>query len=111
MKQFLEFLEHFGIHVNESSSPVLLFACCVLLLSSVALLCLVNIVFYFVTMFILENKKVIDIITRKMPPFIIHILNFYKKTRIGYVIMEFIRLFICIGSIAGLCFRIVHGLM
>lgn len=110
MKQFFEFLEYLGIHVNESSSPILLFACVILVLSSVALLCLVNIVFYYITMFILDNKKLIDIIRRKMPPFVIKILHLYKKTRIVYVITEFIFLFICIGSIAWLCFRIVRGL-
>lgn len=46
-----------------------------------------------------------------MPPFVIRILNLYKKTRIGYVIIEFISLFICIGSITWLCFRIIRGLM
>lgn len=59
---------------------MVLFACCILVLSSVALICLVNIVFYFLTKYILDNKKkVLDIITRKMPTFVIHILNLYKR--------------------------------
>ena len=62
MKEFLEFLNHFGIHltVNESSSPILGFCVVILVLSILALLCVLNIIIYLIVLNISENKYILD---------------------------------------------------
>lgn len=60
MTNFIEFLNSIGIHVSEDSSPILLFACSVCILSIVSLLCFINIMFYFSILFILDNEKILS---------------------------------------------------
>lgn len=47
MKSFFEFLNYFGIHISESSPPIVLFSCSILVLSIVALSCFINIMLYY----------------------------------------------------------------
>lgn len=55
LTQIFEYLKIFGIHINDSSSPLVLFACSVLILSVKVLLCFINI-FICVSVILLLDK-------------------------------------------------------
>nr|AWN55951.1 hypothetical protein [Pleurotus pulmonarius] len=110
MKEFLEFLNHFGIHltVNESSSPILGFCVVILVLSILALLCVLNIIIYLIVLNISENKYILDKISEYKLFFKIFIL--YKNTRLVYLAFEFMFLIINLFSIIYLCGRVAYGI-
>jgi hypothetical protein len=108
MNQLINFLNSIGIHVNisESSSPVLLFAFSILVLSLIVLSCILNIILYLCVIYISENNQVIlDIISKYK--LLLKIFNIYKKTRMFYLVIEFILLLFSLGSIIWLCFRVL----
>ena len=109
MSNFLEFLNSIGIHVNENSAPILLFACSIWILAIVSMLCFINIMFYFSILYILDNEKVL--IKLSQWPFLIKIINFYKSIRTGFIVFELILFIISLGSIIWLCSRIIFGLL
>ena len=66
MQNITDFLRILGINItiNESSSPIVLFACVILVLSVIALLCFINIVLYFTILYITEHKIFTDKINK-----------------------------------------------
>ena len=62
MQNIIDFLHIFGINmkVNESSSPILIFACVILVLGLVCLLCSIQIVLYIAVLYITANELLLS---------------------------------------------------
>ncbi|BCG68828.1 hypothetical protein (mitochondrion) [Collybia sordida] len=107
MKDVMEFLNNLGIHVNisESSDPIVLFSCSVLVLSIIALFSFMQIYLYILILYISDNKYVIDRISKYS--ILVKIMDLYKKTRIGYIFFELCLFLVCMCSIIWLCIRIL----
>lgn len=111
MKELIDLLKLLGVHVNisESSSPILLFACSILVLSIIALFCFINILLYFTILHITDNKLLLDKLSRYI--ILVKIINLYRQTRIAYLLFEVILFLVSLGSVIWLCSRVVYGLM
>ena len=105
-----ELLAHYGVYLNidESSSPVILFALSILILSFVAMWCFITIVLYLGFLYLMENKVLLEASKYNI---IVKILNVYKKTRLFYLVIEIALFLISLGSIILLSGRIVFGLI
>ena len=110
MQNITDFLRLLGINItiNDSTSPIVLFACVILVLSIIALLCFINIVIYFTVLYLTEHKIFIDKISEYK--YILKIINIYRKTRLPYLLFEIILYLICSCSIIWFCIRIIYGL-
>lgn len=110
MSELLAFLNFVGIHlnVNESSSPIALFCVVVLVFAVISLLCVVNIIIYLVVKYISETKVLLDKISKHVLLF--KLFKLYKKTRLFYIVIDFVLLLVNIGSIIWLCLRLINGL-
>jgi hypothetical protein len=60
--QIYEYLSVFGIHIDDSSSPLVLFACSMLILSIIVLLCFINILIYVIVILLVDknNDKLVE---------------------------------------------------
>jgi len=106
MIEIINFLNNIGIHINisDSSSPVLLFVFSILVLSLINLFCVLNIILYLCVIYISSNQEILDKISKNI--LLLKIFNFYKNTRIFYLVIEFIFLLFILGSIIWLCIRV-----
>ena len=106
-----ELLALYGVYLNidESSSPVILFALSILILSFVAMWCFITIVLYLGFLYLMENKVLLEKASKYN--IIVKILNVYKKTRLFYLVIEIALFLISLGSIILLSGRIVFGLI
>lgn len=109
MNILMDFLKLFGINVNinENTSPFLILLCCILVLNIIGLLCFINFLLYFVVIYITEHKILLDKISDK--PYLLKVLNIYKKMRFSYLIFDISLFFISIGSVIWLCSRIIFS--
>lgn len=104
--------KYFGINNFDSSLaenlPIEVFlALSILLLSVISLSCIVNIFFYFIVLFAFDSKYIKD----KMEKWNIlkRVINFYRNTRIFFIIFEF-SLFIFVNwVIISSCYKIVSA--
>lgn len=106
MKNLLEFINAFGIPVDESTPIIILFAAYYFILSMGVLLNVLNICIYLLSLYILSNEKVLSMISSKYV-FIHKIILFYKKTRIGFIVFEVILLLFCLFLMIGISYGLV----
>ena len=108
MKNFLDFINLFGIqlNINENTNPIVLIALSYLIFTCIILLSVVNISIYLLSLYIINNNKFLNKIVNKYP-FINKIINFYSSTRIGFILLELLLLFASIGYMISLCIRIL----
>ena len=85
MKNLFEFINTFGIPVDDSTPFIIVFAAYYLILSVGVLLNVLNICIYLLSIYILSNEKLLSKISSKYV-FIHKIILFYKKTRIGFIV-------------------------
>ena len=106
-----ELLLSWGINLNidDTSSPLVLFALSVLLLSLVAMWCFITIVLYLVFLYLMENKLLLEKVSKYS--IIVKFISLYKKTRLIYLFVEIALFLISLGSIILLSGRIVFGLI
>ena len=71
---------------NATDSPVFLLSACVLIFSIIALLCAINIIFYFTVLYLVENKTLLEKISKYK--IILKLVNFYKKITMFYLIID-----------------------
>lgn len=111
MKDLIAFLNSLGFNITltENPSPLLLFALCILVFSLISLFCIINIIMYLLVVYVSDNKKVLEIVSKHA--WVLKIFNLYKQTRIVYLVGEFIFLIFVVCSMIWLCYRIVNGLM
>ena len=87
MKNLLEFINYFGISVNETTPDIVIFAGYYLILSVFILLNVFNISMYLLSIYILSHEKILYKIPEKYV-FILKFITFYKNIRIGFIIFE-----------------------
>lgn len=80
MKEFFYFFNLLGIPVSGNSSPILLFACVILVLTIVILLYFINIILYISVLYVLEHKYIIDKLTKYF--YLNKLISFYGKSRL-----------------------------
>ena len=104
---FLKLLEYIGINIQltETSNPWLTFACGILCLAFICLWCFVNILMYFISLYILETKYFLDIISKY--EFLLKFLNFFKSIRLYYILSESIAFIFAMGFIIFLCLKVI----
>ena len=107
MKNLMNLLHYLGISIdiNNSTSPIVLLAFSILGLSTIGLLCFVNILIYISILYITEHKIFLDKISKYI--LLVKIVNLYRKTRIAFIIFEVVLFFFSIGSVIWFCFRII----
>nr|WVH38184.1 hypothetical protein [Lenzites betulinus] len=106
MKNILEFINAFGIHVDESTPLVVLLAGYYLILSVWILLNVLNICIYLLSLYILSNERFISKISSKYV-FIHKIVLYYQKTRIGFIVFEVILLLFSLSLMIGISYGLV----
>lgn len=103
----IEYFKSFGLKVSESTDPLLLLLCVLVILSIIALLCVLNILLYGGIVYIFEDKARFEKYTKNLPSFLMYILNIYKQTRIVYIFYEVLLLLVCLLSIIWLGGRVI----
>lgn len=108
MKDVMEYLSSFGIHVNisESSDPIVLVCISILILSIIALISFMQIFLSLGVLYISEHKYIQGKISKYR--ILDKIMSFYKKTRLGYIFFEVCLFLVCIFSIIWLCLKIIY---
>lgn len=105
MKNLFEWLNTFGIYVDESAPPIVLLALYYLILSVFILLNVINII-YLLSLYIVTHEKFLS----KIPVKYIYIhkfILFYKKIRISFIIYETILLLICLIIMISISYGLV----
>jgi hypothetical protein len=84
MSEVMQYLSNWGVHVNISggSDPMLLFFCCILVLSIVFLVSFIQVLLYFAVLYITDHKYIIDKISNYIV--LVKIMNIYKHTSASY---------------------------
>lgn len=106
MKNLFEWLNTFGIYVDESAPPIVLLALYYLILSVFILLNVINIIMYLLSIYIVSHEKFLS----KIPVKYIYIhkfILFYKKIRISFIIYETILLLICLIIMISISYGLV----
>jgi hypothetical protein len=103
----INYFKSFGLNVSESTDPLLLLLCILVILSVIALLCVLNILLYGVIVYMFADKARLERFTKNLPPFLMYILNIYKKTRLVYIFYEVLLLLVCLLSIIWLGGRVI----
>ena len=106
MNGLIEFLNTFGIHVDNKTPDVIILSGYYLILSVIVLINVVNIMFYLGCIYILSNEKLINKIPSKYV-YVHKILIFYKNIRVVYIISEFVLLLMCLFIMIGTGYSLV----
>ncbi len=106
MNNLLDFLNTFGIPVDDSTPSIILLSSYYLVLSIFILFNVINISLYLFSIFLLTNDKILSKIPEKYL-FLHKLINFYKNIRIGYIIFEVILLIFLITLMIIISFGIV----
>lgn len=109
MYNFYNFFKVFGFSVNENSSPDVLLFCVILFFASLALLSVFNISIYLLSIYILNNKVVLNKISKYT--YLIKIINYYKSSRIVFIIIELSLLIFSLLYIISICYRLILKLL
>ncbi len=106
MIDIFELLNKLGINITENSSPIFLFACSILILSLISLVCFIQIMLYFLINYYSENEKFINKISKL--PILLKIVKFYKISNIVSIMIEIGFFLLSMTSIIYLCFKVVY---
>src|SRR5215475_9139224 len=106
MKEVIDYLKSFGFNINESTDPLILLLCIILIISIFALLCVINIILYILIVYFLESNSSLNLLVDKLPNILKKIIAFYKNTRIYYILMEFIFILVSLLLIIWLIGRV-----
>ena len=91
---------------NATDSPVFLLSACVLIFSIIALLCAINIIFYFIVLYFIENKNLLEKISKYK--ILLKLIKFYKKTTMFYLAVEILIFIYCFGCIIWYTANVVY---
>ena len=115
LEALIEMLNYLGINVNESTNPIVLFLCWVLLFNIFALLCVLNIIMYVFAIYLLEDKNRLDKIKKYLPskinPYFDRIVNYYKTIRIISIWFEVVMLLFILISLIVLTLKVISLLL
>ena len=111
MLSFFDFINLNGFPINESSSPLLILFCVILVFSFLGLWSVFNISIYLLSLYILSNKELLRKLEEKKYHYVIKIISFYKGVRIGFIIFEFLVLVFSLVYIISICYRLILNLI
>lgn len=94
-----------GVNLNESSSAIVNLCLANLIFSTVSLLCVLNILLYLVVLYVSDRLDLISLISKYR--FLSKLFGFYRKTRISYLVFEFIFLLAAIGFTINLNYSVL----
>ena len=83
----------------------------IILLSIFIVICLLNVLFYFLIIYLVDYLRLLYRYINKLPGWVITIINFYINTRKLFIIYEVCFALFITFSIIWLCSRIVYGVM
>ena len=95
MKGLIEFLNTFGIDVDNNTPDVIILSGYYLILSVFVLFNIINIMIYLGSIYIVSNEKLLNKIPKNYV-YVHKILHYYKNIRVFYIITEFLLLLICL---------------
>ena len=85
-----------------SEDPYILLFSSILIFSVLSFIGLLQIVFYIITIYLLDNKYLYDKLVEYLPSFLIKGLNYYKNISFTYLVIDFIFIFLSLGYIIWL---------
>lgn len=106
MSKLLEFLNTYGIYLDDSAPTVIKLSLYFLILSLILLFNYVNICIYLLSIYIVSHDKLLKKIPEKYK-YIHKIINYYKNIRVFYILIEFVFLYICLGLMISLSYGLV----
>ena len=106
MDKLFEILKFLGLNINTDSEPIVLLLCVILVLSLISVLSIVNIVIYLAALYITNQYWFLNKISKWN--FLVNILNFYRKTRISFIILEVFLFLYSQGSVIWLCWYFIY---
>ena len=106
MDKLFEILKFLGLNINTDSEPIVLLLCVILVLSLISVLSIVNIVIYLAALYITNQYWFLNKISKWN--FLVNILNFYRKTRIRFIILEVFLFLYSQGSVIWLCWYFIY---
>lgn len=83
---FYEILNKIGVPLTPNSPPYLIMSCVTLFLAIICLISFVNIMFYFLAMYLLNHEKLLNVLPKW--PFLLKLLKFYNSLRITFILLE-----------------------
>ena len=106
MNILLEYLNIFGIYVDEPLPAIVTLSLSFLVLSMISLLNVINIGIYLLSIYIVSNERFLSKIPGKYV-YIHKLLKYYKNIRIIFIIYEVILLLMCLSIIIYLNYSLV----
>nr|WVH38186.1 hypothetical protein [Lenzites betulinus] len=103
MRNILEFINAFGIHIDESTPLVVLLAAQNFNLSVWILFLVLNICIYLLSLYVLSNERLVRKISSKYA-FIYKIVLNYQKTGIGFIVFQILSVFCHFYSLKSILF-------
>lgn len=86
MDNIFELLSYFGLSLTEITDPLLRYLVWVLIMNILALGCVINIILYYISIYIVSDSNRMDRIKLKLPvfirPYFVKYIKFYKSFRI-----------------------------
>ena len=95
------------IEINDETSPLLLFFCAIFCMSLLTLNSFLKILIYLINLYITEHKLFLEKINKY--PYLTKLLNYYRKTRLSFLIFEILFFTCSLIYIAYLCFKIIYA--
>lgn len=91
IEYFQSFCRYFGFQLEllpgAMENQLFLFSLGMFLLAFVSFWCVINIIIYTIVIYLSDNKKVIELVSKNK--ITLKIFNFYKNTRKLYLLIEF----------------------
>lgn len=110
--QILKFLGvDFPIEGSIEANTFVLFLGYIILLSVIVVICLLNVLFYFLIIYLLEDLRLLDSYTDRLPCFVLTIINLYKNTRKLFIVYEVCFALFVLYLVIWLCSSVVYGVV
>lgn len=115
MNMFSQILNFLGVTLpiegSIEANTFELFLCSIILLSVVVVICLLNVLFYFLIIYLLEDLRLLDSYKGRLPGFVLTIINLYKTTRKLFIVSEICFALFVLLEVIWLCSRVVYGVV
>ena len=106
-RSVIEFINLFGIGLDDSAPVLIIFCAYYLILSVGVLLNVLNISMYLLSIYIVSHERFLSKIPDKYVR--IHkIIKFYKNIRIAYIVYEVILMLICLIIMISISYGLIY---
>ena len=106
-RSVIEFINLFGIGLDDSAPVLIIFCAYYLILSVGVLLNVLNISMYLLSIYIVSNEKFLNKIPSKYV-YLHKLITYYKNIRIGYIIFEVLLLLFLLGLMISISYGLVY---